>query len=332
MFFQSREQMVVHQGQIQRIGWVIKTLEAQVGQFLLGCKCPVSRGIVVQEQNLLDDLPAVFFLQNVLQLHPHRWVILHVDSLALWKIISGEDGELFQRSFALGIFWDGVSCYATIPLTVPLSLGHSDITRFHPWSPIVTENHLDHAEKIPKVAQTTGTVDVDPHSGISGPTSWRASARPNLHEWCTQPAHVEMPSCSAIDLAKIQWSSKISSWIWSIISGLVTVLGRPGRGTSQVEKSPRSHWATQFLTVAYKSACSPNVSVRMAWISFGALLCRKKTWWQLTSPCCWNRMHCLTCFLWACVTRKDLQLSTWADPYFQRHYWFHCTTSGSRLG
>ena len=25
------------------IGWVIKTLEAQVDQFLLGCKCPVSR-------------------------------------------------------------------------------------------------------------------------------------------------------------------------------------------------------------------------------------------------------------------------------------------------
>jgi len=30
---------------------------------------------------------------------------------------------------------------------------------------------LDRAEKIPKVAQTTGTVDVfDPCSGISGPT------------------------------------------------------------------------------------------------------------------------------------------------------------------
>ena len=35
-----------------------------------------------------------------------------------------------------------------------------------------------------------------------------------------------------------------------------------------------------------------NVSVRMAWISFGALPCRggkKKTWWQLASRCCWNR-------------------------------------------
>jgi len=38
-------------------------------------------------------------------------------------------------------------------------------------------------EKIPKVAQMTGTVEVfDPRSGISGPTSRRASACPNLHE------------------------------------------------------------------------------------------------------------------------------------------------------
>jgi len=32
-----------------------------------------------------------------------------------------------------------------------------------------------------------------------------------------------------------------------------------------------------------------NISIRMAWISFGALPCRKKkTWWQLASRFCWN--------------------------------------------
>jgi len=71
-FFQSREQEVVQRGQIRRIGWVIKTLEAQVGKFLLGCKCPVSRGIVVQEQDPLDDIPAAFFLYNVPQLYQQR--------------------------------------------------------------------------------------------------------------------------------------------------------------------------------------------------------------------------------------------------------------------
>jgi len=71
-FFQSREQVVVRRGQIWRIGWVIKTVEAQARQFLLGCKRPVSRGIFVQEQDPLGDIPAAFFLQNVPQLHQQR--------------------------------------------------------------------------------------------------------------------------------------------------------------------------------------------------------------------------------------------------------------------
>jgi len=77
---------------------VIKTLKAQVGQFLLGCKCPVSRGIVVQEQDNLGELPVAFFLQNVLQLHQQRRVILRVDSLALWKIIGEEDAVLIPKN------------------------------------------------------------------------------------------------------------------------------------------------------------------------------------------------------------------------------------------
>jgi len=76
-----------------------------------------------------------------------------------------------------------VSRYAATPLIVALSPGHSHITRFRPLLQIATENHLGSAEKPPKLAQTTVTVDVfDPRSGISGPTSLRASACPNLHE------------------------------------------------------------------------------------------------------------------------------------------------------
>jgi hypothetical protein len=60
LFFQSREQVVVRRGHIWRTGWVIKTLEAQVGQFLLGCECPVSRGLLVQEQNPLVSVPLRF--------------------------------------------------------------------------------------------------------------------------------------------------------------------------------------------------------------------------------------------------------------------------------
>ena len=53
-FFQSREHVVDRRNQIRKIGWVIKTLEAQIGQFLLGYKSSVSRGIVVQEQGPLS--------------------------------------------------------------------------------------------------------------------------------------------------------------------------------------------------------------------------------------------------------------------------------------
>jgi len=85
--------------------------------------------------------------------------------------------EIFQQIFALGIFGGGVSRYAANLLLLALSPDHSDVTRFRPWSPNVTGNYLDRAEKIPNVAQTTGTVDVfDPRSVISGPTSRRASA------------------------------------------------------------------------------------------------------------------------------------------------------------
>jgi hypothetical protein len=53
-----------------------------------------------------------------------------------------------------------VSHYAGTPLIVALSPGHSDITRFRPWSLIAIGNNLDRSETIPKVAQTTGTVNV----------------------------------------------------------------------------------------------------------------------------------------------------------------------------
>ena len=80
-------------------------------------------------------------------------------------------------------FWGGVSRNDATLFIVASSPDHSDITRFRPWSSIATGNHLDRAEKIPNIAQMTGTVDVyDPRTGISGPTSRRASTCQNLHE------------------------------------------------------------------------------------------------------------------------------------------------------
>ena len=58
-----------------------------------------------------------------------------------------------------------MSRYAATPLIVALYLNRSDITRFRLWSPIATGNHLNRAEKLPNLAQTTSTIDIyDPHS------------------------------------------------------------------------------------------------------------------------------------------------------------------------
>ena len=109
--------------------------------------------------------------------------------------------EIFQRIFALGIFWGGVNRYAATTLIVALSPGHS-----------ATGNHLDRAEKIPnllrRLAPLTFLIRVqafwDPLGGEF----------PHDKIFMMDPTRSrEMPSCSAIDLAEIRRSSKISSWI-----------------------------------------------------------------------------------------------------------------------
>jgi hypothetical protein len=56
LIFHSREEVVVRRGQIRRIGWVIKTLETQIGQFLLGWKCPVSHFLPGRAKDLSTHL------------------------------------------------------------------------------------------------------------------------------------------------------------------------------------------------------------------------------------------------------------------------------------
>jgi len=84
-------------------------------------------------------------------------------------LIPKNRGEKFFSGYLHSEFFGlvGVSRYATTPLIVALSPGHNDISNFLPRSTIAAGNHLNCAEKIPKYAQTTGTVNVsDPPSGI----------------------------------------------------------------------------------------------------------------------------------------------------------------------
>jgi len=121
--------------------------------------------------------------------------------------------------------------------------------------------------------------------------------------WMMDPTcSCEMPGCSPIDLAEIQRSSKISSRIWSIISGVVTVLGRSGRGASQVQKSPHLNWPPSFWW--WHMMVHVPLMFLSEWREFPLAPCLagKKTWWQLVSQCCWNCARRLTCFLSASVT------------------------------
>ena len=157
----------------------------------------------------------------------------------------------FPVDFCTRNFWGGVSHYAATPLFVASSLGHSDITRFLPWSPIAPDRKSFGSRR-----KNSKSCSDDSHRW----RFWSAFRHFGTHfaesfgmskSWwiMDQTRSREMPSCSTIDLAEIRLSFKISSWIWSVISGVVTVLGRPGRGASQMKKS-RLNWVTQFLTVA----------------------------------------------------------------------------------
>jgi len=104
-----------------------------------------------------------FFLQNVLQLHHQRWVILRVDSLALWKMMRRMpswskkiEARILPADVCTRDFLGRGEPLCRYSVHCCLSPIHSDITRFCPWSQIATGNHLDSAEKNPKFAQTTG--------------------------------------------------------------------------------------------------------------------------------------------------------------------------------
>jgi hypothetical protein len=158
-----------------------------------------------------------------------------------------------------------------------------------------------------KICSDDWTFDVfDLRSGISGLTSRRASACANFHEWWTQPAHVRCPVAQLLIKPKS-----------GVLPCLARELGRNLRcghcfgssGTKRISGGKtRSNWATQFLTVAYISACSRNDLSEWHEFSSTPCLAGKKTLWQLTSRC-WNGACRQTCFLSASVTRKYLHIA-----------------------
>ena len=181
--------------------------------------------------------------------------------------------ELFWRIFALGIFWGRVSHYAATPLIVALSTGHSDITRFHTWSPIATGNHWIMLKKFQKLL------------GRLAPLLFLIRIQA-----FQDPLHGELPHVQIVmndGPNPLKWDAQLLSYWFSwnpavfqdeLVNLINNLLGGHCFGSSRMRciTGGKINWATLFLTVAYDGACSPNVSFRMVWISFRALPCREK--------------------------------------------------------
>jgi len=120
--------------------------------------------------------------------------------------------ELSQQILALGIFLGRVSHYAATPVTVALCLGHSNITRFRPWSPIAPdrksfEPHRKNSKSCSDDWHHWRFWSVFRHFG----THFTESFCMSKSSWMMNPTHsCEMPSCSVIDLAKIRLSSRLA--------------------------------------------------------------------------------------------------------------------------
>ena len=122
--------------------------------------------------------------------------------------------EIFQQIFALGPFWGGVSSYAATSLIVALSPGHSDITRFRPWSSIVPDrksfgSRRKNSKRCSDDWNRWRFLSAFRLFGTNFAESFRMSKSSRMMD---QTHSREMPSCSAIDLDEIRRLSKSSSW------------------------------------------------------------------------------------------------------------------------
>jgi len=277
--------VVVRQGQIRRIGWVFKTLEVQVDQFLLGCKCPVSRSIVVQEQDPLGELPAAFFLQNVLQLHQQIWVILRVDSLALWKIMrkmpswSQEMEErTFPADFCTRIFLGRVEqlCRHSIDCCFV-----SGSWWYNQVSSMVTNRNRKSFGSQRKIFQNLPK-RLAPLTFLIRVQAFRDPLR-------GERTHVQIFMNDGQN--PLTWDAQLLSYWFSrnpavfqdyLVNLTYNLRGGPCFGLSRTRRTTGGKIATfklghPLFEGSIRWCMFPNVSVWIAWVSFGALPCREKT-------------------------------------------------------
>jgi hypothetical protein len=100
-------------------GWVIKTLEAQVGHFLLGCKCPVSRFLPGRTKDLSAPLYISYYICFGIMYFIVRFNC--VSKITVWDATPGsvalyEPGCWFQVDGAGNRILQNVGTYSVIQL------------------------------------------------------------------------------------------------------------------------------------------------------------------------------------------------------------------------
>jgi len=125
------------------------------------------------------------------------------------------EARTFPADFCTRNFLGGVSRYAATPLIVALSPGHSDITRFRPWSPIAPDRKSFGSRRKNSKSCSDGWHrwrfwSAFRHFGTHFAEGFRMSKSSRMMD-PTRPR--EMPSCSAIDLVEI-WRTTTYSPDW----------------------------------------------------------------------------------------------------------------------
>ena len=149
-------------------------------------------------------------------------------------------------------------------------------------------NHLDSDEKFTNFLRRLAPFTFFfPLSSISVLISRRI--RMYKYPWImTSTRSSEMLTSSPNDLNEIFRSSEISSWNWSVFSGLVTVLFRPRRGAENVEKSP--HLCGPHISWRWYTKLHLPLMFLSEWREIPWETCNggKKTRWWLAPRFCWN--------------------------------------------
>ena len=170
----------------------------------------------------------------------------------------------FPVDFCTRNFWGGVIRYATAPLTVALSPGHSDTSRFRPWSPIApaTKLDIDPSHEPPFTNQSSSilsTVHTSRH-----PTLQHHN---NYHRYVQSLSFLHPPTYKSRLTNQLFWTEFIPT---TSMPPRATKISLPHNDTLPTHTSTIP--LTTHLTDHFTTMKEPNTSTRTAIIKYNSAL------------------------------------------------------------